>query len=103
MALLAQAGAAGCSIEDYDPAANGIDDVAVAAERVGVAAEAAHRLPAPMVLTARAENHLHGVDDLDDTISPCSPTKLQARMSCTPRGSEISIRFEPSSRRSAYR
>jgi 2-methylisocitrate lyase-like PEP mutase family enzyme len=69
VALLAQAGAAGCSIEDYDPAANAIDDVAVAAERVGEAAEAAHGLPAPMVLTARAENHLHGVDDLDDTIS----------------------------------
>jgi 2-methylisocitrate lyase-like PEP mutase family enzyme len=69
VALLAEAGAAGCSIEDYDPAADAIDDVAVAAERVGVAADAAHRLPAPMVLTARAENHLHGVDDLDDTIS----------------------------------
>ena len=69
VALLAEAGAAGCSIEDYDPAANGIDDVATAAERVGLAADAAHRLPAPMVLTARAENHLHGVDDLDDTIS----------------------------------
>jgi 2-methylisocitrate lyase-like PEP mutase family enzyme len=69
VSLLAEAGAAGCSIEDYDPAANGIEDVAVAAERVGVAADAAHGLPAPMVLTARAENHLHGVDDLDDTIS----------------------------------
>jgi 2-methylisocitrate lyase-like PEP mutase family enzyme len=69
VALLAAAGAAGCSIEDYDPAANAIDDIAVAAGRVGEAAEAAHRLPAPMVLTARAENHLHGVDDLDDTIS----------------------------------
>jgi 2-methylisocitrate lyase-like PEP mutase family enzyme len=69
VALLAAAGAAGCSIEDYDPAANAIDDIAVAAGRVGEAAEAAHRLPAPMVLTARAENHLHGFDDLDDTIS----------------------------------
>jgi 2-methylisocitrate lyase-like PEP mutase family enzyme len=69
VALLAAAGAAGCSIEDYDPVANRIDDVAVAAERVGVAADAAHRLSAPMVLTARAENHLRGADDLDDTIS----------------------------------
>jgi 2-methylisocitrate lyase-like PEP mutase family enzyme len=66
--LLAEAGAAGCSIEDYDPAANAIDDVAVAAERVGRAAEVAHGLQSPLVLTARAENHLHGVDDLDDTI-----------------------------------
>jgi 2-methylisocitrate lyase-like PEP mutase family enzyme len=69
VSLLAEAGAAGCSIEDYDPAAGVIDDLALAAERVGEAAEAAHRLPAPMVLTARAENHLRGIDDLDDTIS----------------------------------
>src|SRR5215207_2348306 len=44
VALLADAGAAGCSIEDYDPAAGRIEDVGVAAERVGAAAEAAHRL-----------------------------------------------------------
>ncbi len=69
VALLAEAGAAGFSIEDYDPATDGIDDVALAAERVAAAAEAAHRLPEPMVLTARAENHLNGVDDLDDTIA----------------------------------
>jgi 2-methylisocitrate lyase-like PEP mutase family enzyme len=69
VALLAEAGAAGFSIEDYDPAANAIDDIAVAAGRVAEAAEAAHRLPAPMVLTARAENHLRGADDLDDTIA----------------------------------
>ena len=68
-ALLAEAGAAGFSIEDYDPATDRIDDVEVAAARVAVAAEAAHRLAEPMVLTARAENHIRGVDDLDDTIS----------------------------------
>jgi 2-methylisocitrate lyase-like PEP mutase family enzyme len=33
------------------------------------AAQAAHALAEPMVLTARCENHLHGVDDLDDTIA----------------------------------
>src|SRR6476469_3609133 len=59
--LLADAGAAGCSIEDWDPAAGRIDDVAIAAERVAAAAAAAHALPEPLVLTARAENHLHGV------------------------------------------
>jgi 2-methylisocitrate lyase-like PEP mutase family enzyme len=69
VALLAAAGAAGCSIEDYDPATGGIDDVAIAAERVALAAEAAHRLPDPLVLTGRAENHIRGVDDLDDTIA----------------------------------
>jgi 2-methylisocitrate lyase-like PEP mutase family enzyme len=66
--LLAAAGAAGCSIEDYDPATGRIDPVDVAAERVAAAAAAAHE-DEPMVLTARSENHLHGVDDLDDTIA----------------------------------
>ena len=67
--LLAEAGAAGCSIEDYDPATGAIDDVGLAAERVATAAEAAHGLDEPMVLTGRAENHIRGVDDLDDTIA----------------------------------
>jgi len=34
--LLGDAGAAGCSIEDYDPATGQIEDVGVAAERVGL-------------------------------------------------------------------
>jgi 2-methylisocitrate lyase-like PEP mutase family enzyme len=62
--MLADAGAAGCSIEDFDPATGEIEALEVAAERVAIAAEAA-----PLVLTARAENHLHGVEDLDDTIA----------------------------------
>jgi 2-methylisocitrate lyase-like PEP mutase family enzyme len=69
VALLADAGAAGCSIEDYDPATGRIDEVGVASERVAIAAEAAHSLAEPMVLTARAENHLYDIGDLDDTIA----------------------------------
>ena len=69
VSLLADAGAAGFSIEDYDPVAGRIDDVDPAAERVAEAAAAAHALPEPLVLTGRAENHLRGVDDLDDTIA----------------------------------
>src|SRR5213592_3642410 len=53
VSLLAEAGAAGFSIEDYNPATGGIDDVAIAAERVAIAADAAHSLPEPMVLTGR--------------------------------------------------
>ena len=64
--LLTDAGAAGCSIEDYDPASGRIEDVGVAADRVGVAAEAAR---GKLVLTARAENHLHDAGGLDDTIA----------------------------------
>jgi 2-methylisocitrate lyase-like PEP mutase family enzyme len=64
--LIAAAGAAGCSIEDYDPATDAIDAIDIATERVAAAVEAAHRHG--MVLTARAENQLHAIDDLDDTI-----------------------------------
>jgi 2-methylisocitrate lyase-like PEP mutase family enzyme len=66
VAMLAVAGAAGCSVEDYDPGNGRIEDVDVAAERVGVAAEAAR---GRMVLTARAENHLYEAGDLEDTIA----------------------------------
>jgi 2-methylisocitrate lyase-like PEP mutase family enzyme len=69
VALLDGSGAAGFSIEDYDPATGAIDDIRVAVDRVAEAAEAAHRLDDPMVLTGRAENHIRGVDDLDDTIA----------------------------------
>jgi 2-methylisocitrate lyase-like PEP mutase family enzyme len=63
--LLADAGAAGCSIEDYDPATGRIDVVGLAAERVAVAAG----VKGDVVLTARCESHLYGGDDIDDTIA----------------------------------
>jgi 2-methylisocitrate lyase-like PEP mutase family enzyme len=69
VALLAGAGAAGLSVEDYDPGRDAIEDVSLAAERVAEVVEANRRLGEPMVVTGRAENHLHGVDDLDDTIA----------------------------------
>jgi 2-methylisocitrate lyase-like PEP mutase family enzyme len=62
---LAATGASGVSIEDYDPR-SGVDQVDVAARRVEAAASVT-RL-AGMTLTARAENHLYDVDDLEDTI-----------------------------------
>jgi 2-methylisocitrate lyase-like PEP mutase family enzyme len=63
-------GLAGCSIEDYsgDPD-DPIYDQKLAVERVAVAASIAHRGPVSMVLTARAENFLHGRPDLADTIA----------------------------------
>jgi 2-methylisocitrate lyase-like PEP mutase family enzyme len=67
--LLAEAGAAGFSIEDYNPDTGSMDDLAAAAERVAEAAEASRRQEEPLVLTGRAENHIRGVDDLDDTIT----------------------------------
>ncbi len=64
------AGLAGFSIEDYsgdrgDP----IYPLEVAAQRVAAAAEVTHRANSGVVVTARAENYLHGRPDLDDTIA----------------------------------
>jgi 2-methylisocitrate lyase-like PEP mutase family enzyme len=67
--MLAEAGAAGFSIEDYNPETGGIDDVGLAAARVAEAVEASRRQDEPLVLTGRAENHIRGVDDLADTIA----------------------------------
>lgn len=67
--LAAQAGLVGGSIEDYSgDLSNPIYDFGLAVERVQAAAEAAHSLDFPFLLTARAENLLHGRHDLDDTI-----------------------------------
>jgi 2-methylisocitrate lyase-like PEP mutase family enzyme len=65
--LLAAAGAAGLSIEDYDPATDRIETLEAGAERVAAAAKACARHG--IVLTARAENLLYGHDDLDDTVA----------------------------------
>jgi 2-methylisocitrate lyase-like PEP mutase family enzyme len=64
---LAAAGASGISIEDWNPSSNGIDPLGVATERVAVAAAACRRHG--VLLTGRAENYLHGIPDLDDTIT----------------------------------
>jgi 2-methylisocitrate lyase-like PEP mutase family enzyme len=63
-------GLAGGSVEDFtrnrdEP----IYELGRAAERVQAAAEAAHAGPVRFVLTARAENYLHGRKDLADTIA----------------------------------
>ena len=68
IAAVAAAGAVGGSIEDFDPA-DGLYEPGHAAERVAAAAEEAHGLDFPFTLTARAENHLRGNPDLDDTIA----------------------------------
>jgi 2-methylisocitrate lyase-like PEP mutase family enzyme len=64
----AGAGAVGGSIEDYDPR-GWIYPLDEAVERVAAACESARRLSFPFTLTARAENHIRGNPDLDDTIA----------------------------------
>jgi 2-methylisocitrate lyase-like PEP mutase family enzyme len=62
---LAEEGAAGLSIEDFDPAF-GIYPLPKAVERVAAAAEASRRNG--VVLTARAENYLYDINDFEDTV-----------------------------------
>ena len=70
VALALRAGLAGLSVEDYTTRAEDpIYDLALASERVAAAAQVAHAGPVHLVLTARAENHLRGRDDLGDTIA----------------------------------
>src|SRR5579864_6519439 len=64
---VAEAGAVGGSIEDWEPG-GALLPLDEAAERVAAAVEAARGLDFPFVLTARAENHIRGNPDLDDTI-----------------------------------
>jgi 2-methylisocitrate lyase-like PEP mutase family enzyme len=67
--LACECGAVGGSIEDWTrDARQPIYPLQQAVERVQAAAEMARSLPVPFVLTARAENFLHGRRDLDDTI-----------------------------------
>jgi 2-methylisocitrate lyase-like PEP mutase family enzyme len=62
----AEAGACGGSIEDWD-AEGGLYSLEEAVERVAAAAEAAAETG--FVLAGRAENHIRGNPDLDDTIA----------------------------------
>ena len=65
----AAAGAVGGSIEDYDRERGRLYEIPEATERVGAAAAAAAGLGFPFTFTARAENHIRGNPDLDDTIA----------------------------------
>lgn len=65
---VAEAGAVGASIEDYDRE-RGIYELSEAVERLSEAIEAASQLDFPFMLVGRAENHIRGNPDLDDTIA----------------------------------
>ena len=70
IALARNTGLAGLSVEDYSGrVSDTIYELGLARERVVAAAEIAHSGPVRMVLTARAENYVHGRQDLADTIA----------------------------------
>lgn len=67
--MAATRGLVGASIEDASGSDSApIYDIGHASERIRAAAEAAHALPFPFMLCARAENFLHERPDLKDTI-----------------------------------
>jgi 2-methylisocitrate lyase-like PEP mutase family enzyme len=111
LVLAAGAGAVGGSIEDYslDPA-KPIYDFSHAVERVQAAVEAVRRLDFPFTLTARAENLLRGINDLDDTIrrlqafeaagadvlyAPGLTTLEQVRTVCDALGKPVNVLAPP--------
>ncbi|GAA3802057.1 isocitrate lyase/phosphoenolpyruvate mutase family protein [Nocardioides panacisoli] len=64
-----EAGLAGCSIEDYTrDDDNPVHDLALARDRVAAAVEASGG-PGTLVVTARADGHLHGHTDLGETVA----------------------------------
>jgi 2-methylisocitrate lyase-like PEP mutase family enzyme len=69
ISMAAEIGLVGGSIEDFSrDETKPIYDFSLAVERVAAAAEAARSFDFPFQLVARAENFVHGIDDLDDTI-----------------------------------
>ena len=68
--MAVQAGLAGCSVEDFTgQPGSPIYDIGLATDRVAAAAAAAKAGRVQLVLTARAENYLHGRPHLADTIA----------------------------------
>ncbi|NKB33158.1 MAG: isocitrate lyase/phosphoenolpyruvate mutase family protein [Pseudomonadales bacterium] len=61
-------GIAGLSVEDFSRDKKEIYAFTESVERVNAAAEATKEAGVPIVFTARAENLLRGIDDLEDTI-----------------------------------
>ena len=65
----AEAGLVGCSIEDSSGNPDQpLYDQSLATERIAAAVEAAHALPFPFILTARAHNFIYPNASLDDAI-----------------------------------
>jgi 2-methylisocitrate lyase-like PEP mutase family enzyme len=69
VSLAAEAGLVGCTIEDATGLADRpLYDLSLAVERITAAAQAAHALAFPFLLTARAHNFLFAGASLDETI-----------------------------------
>jgi 2-methylisocitrate lyase-like PEP mutase family enzyme len=63
------AGLCGGSIEDATGEGHALYDVTHAAQRIKAAADAAHALPVPFIVVARADGFIHGHRDLNDAVT----------------------------------
>jgi 2-methylisocitrate lyase-like PEP mutase family enzyme len=110
---VAEAGATGASIEDWDRENGRLYGLEEALERLRAAVEAARGLPDPFFLTARAENHIRGNPDLEDTIArlrayeqagadvlyaPGLDTQEQVRAICASVGKPVNVLARPALR-----
>ncbi len=94
--LAAAAGLVGGSIEDASgDAALPIYGFDHAAERIAAAVEAARALPFPFMLTARAENFLHGTRTSTIPSGDCRPLSGQGRMCSMRRACRAWTRSAP--------
>ena len=97
---VAEAGAVGGSIEDYDPSGV-IYDLEHAVERVAAACEAARSLGFPFVVTARAENRSAGIPTSPTRSHAFRPMNARVPTCCTRLASRRWMRFAPCARRPA--
>lgn len=82
--LAADVGLVGCTIEDATGSPESpLYDLPLAVERIASAAEAAHALRFPFMLTARAHNLLYSASSLNDTIIRLQAFEKLERMSCS--------------------
>ena len=95
---VAEAGAVGGSIEDYDPEDRRLYEIDHGAERIAAASEVAHALPFPFMLTARAENHIRGNPTWTTRSRGSRRTKPPVPMCCTRRACGALPRSEPCAR-----
>ena len=102
IARVADAGAVGASIEDYDPS-RGLYEPDEAVERVVAAVEAARRLDFPFILTARAENHIRDTPTSTKRSPVCWRSRRRAQTFSTRRACGRSTRSVRSATRSRDR
>ena len=101
IARVAEAGAVGGSIEDYDPDAGPLRRPSRRPSASPPPSRPPAASPFPFTLTARAENHIRGNPDLDDTIARLQAYERAGADVLFAPGLRTATRSAPSAPRSA--